>query len=490
MTGAAATELEASVAVYRLEPDAPSTETQAVALGHDHEWMAPLLRQNAVWFCRLRWLVVAVLCTAAIASFFPDWLAGVGLAASLWWPLGCAAFLTISNLVFISLIGRAPEEDHRSVKLLLWAQIVSDLLVLTAVIHWLGHELPAAPFMYLFHVILACIVFTPGESLAVAGLAAAFYLGLLSLESAGWLGRSTVIAVLATGGGRQATAPAQLSVASMLAIWSGIWYLVSRLASAFRSRDHELFITNRRLRASIEERSKHMLQTTHQLKAPFAAIHAQSQLLLGEYCGVLPPLARATVERIGVRCRLLATQIQEMLQLANLRSQSQTTPPSRRIDLAALIEEVIARVEPSARQRGIRFEKDVQVVTVNAVEDHLTMLIDNLLVNAVNYSHENGRVTVACRAEAPEGAKIIVRDHGIGIAREKLPRIFDDYFRTEEAVRHNSGSTGLGLAIVRQVARKGRLPITVESASGWGTRFTVGLPQALIATPASLNSNH
>jgi len=51
------------------------------------------------------------------------------------------------------------------------------------VIHWLGHSLPAAPFMYLFHIILACIVFSPAESLGVAGLAALFYLLSLSLES-------------------------------------------------------------------------------------------------------------------------------------------------------------------------------------------------------------------------------------------------------------------------------------------------------------------
>ena len=118
---------------------------------------------------------------------------------------------------------------------LLWAQIVSDLLVLTGVIHWLGHSLPAAPFMYLFHIILACIVFTPRDSLVVAGLAAAFYLSSLALESAGVLERSSVL----TGthpGSPSGGAPA-FSVLSMLMVWTVIWYLASRLASALRSRD-------------------------------------------------------------------------------------------------------------------------------------------------------------------------------------------------------------------------------------------------------------
>jgi len=117
--------------------------------------------------------------------------------------------------------------------------------------------------------------------------------------------------------------------------------------------------------------------------------------------------------------------------------------------------------------------------------------VDNLLVNAVNYSYESGVVNVTCRSQASGETLMTIRDQGIGIPKEKLPRIFDDYYRTEEAVQHNRGSTGLGLAIVRQVACKDRIPITVESAPGWGTRFTVTLPGAsapLQPCPVTINN--
>ena len=115
-------------------------------------------------------------------------------------------------------------------------------------------------------------------------------------------------------------------------------------------------------------------------------------------------------------------------------------------------------------------------MVVDVVEDHLTMLVDNVVVNAVNYSYDNGVVEVLCQHWNAREAMVVVRDRGIGIPREKLARIFDDYYRTEEAVQHNRGSTGLGLAIVRQVACKDHFPITVESAPGWGTRLTLILP--------------
>lgn len=462
-----------AVAVYDL-PQADAGGTTPAAAEVERAWNEPLLRQNAIWFCRLRWMVVSVLGAAGLAGFFPESLASVGLALRPDWPLAAALLLAALNVVFVRL-AQGSDESARAIHTLLWAQIVSDLLVLTAVIHCLGRDLPAAPFMYLFHIILACIVFPPRASLAVAALAAGFYLASVVLESAGWVPALSVLArpALSTGG---ANPPGELGVGSMLLIWVVIWYLVSRLAGRLRHREEELALTNLRLKASSEERANHMLQTTHQLKAPFAAIHAQTQLLLGDYCGALPEAARDVVYKISSRCLALSRQIQEMLQLANLRSQGQSAPPRKPIDLAQLIEATVARIEPAARQRGIQVERALEPVRLHAVEDHWTMLLDNLVVNAVIYSHDHGVVRIGCHHRDPAGATVTVRDHGIGIPRDKLPRIFDDYYRTNEAVTHNRTSTGLGLAIVRQAARAIGVAVRVESAPGWGTCVTLTFP--------------
>jgi signal transduction histidine kinase len=69
-----------------------------------------------------------------------------------------------------------------------------------------------------------------------------------------------------------------------------------------------------------------------------------------------------------------------------------------------------------------------------------------------------------------------VEDDGIGIAEQKLPHVFEEYYRTDEAVRHYKESTGLGLAIVRQVAERHGVRLRVASTPGQGTRFTVWFP--------------
>lgn len=467
----------AAVATYRLPVGVPRPERERLPSEQERAWLEPLLWRNAVWFGRLRWIVVSVLAVAGFAGFFPGLTTPLGLTVRPLWPWAAAAVLVATNLLFARLAS-AGARWNVPVKVQLWCQIVTDLLVLTAVIHWLGSELPTTPFMYLFHVILACIVFSPRESLLVAGLAAGFYVGCLALESRGVVEPTSVLTSHGAAKAAGVCVPRGFSVGSMLLIWVVIWYLVSHLAGTLLQRERDLALTNLRLKASSEERAKHMLQTTHQLKAPFAAIHAQAQLLLGGYCGALPEAAHEVVEKISTRCAALSRQIQEMLQLANLRSRGQGAPPKTDLDLAALIDAALARVEPAARQRGIRLEKTVVPVKVHGAEDHLTMLLDNLLVNAVTYSQDQGAVRVTCRAEPPGQATLVVRDHGIGIPAAKLARIFDDYYRTEEAVHHNRMSTGLGLAIVRHVAQEAQLAVEVQSAPGWGTQFAVTFPGA------------
>ena len=88
-----------------------------------------------------------------------------------------------------------------------------------------------------------------------------------------------------------------------------------------------------------------------------------------------------------------------------------------------------------------------------AVEDHIKMLFTNLLSNAVIYSHEKGRVSVECKPSKETGPVITIEDRGIGMPADKLPKIFDEYYRTDEAARHNKTSTGLGLTIVHHVAQ-------------------------------------
>lgn len=441
-------------------------------------WREALLIGNVLWFVRLRWAAIAALAAVGLAGLAsPHLLRALGLRPQVDWPFLVAALLLLANLGCLGharLIVRNPR--RRAAVWNLWTQIVVDLLVLTIVVHFVGSLETTTPFLYLAHVVLACIFFSRRHSLVVAGIAGGLYATCVGMER---------LHIIQTPGIYLDPALRRvltghpvfpwLTLLSALGIYFVVWFLASHLSERVRGQELELAEANRRLTVAQREKTRHMLRTTHELKAPFAAIAANAQLLLKGHCGLLPEQAAEVVARIAARCRRLAVEIQEMLQLANLQSAEEQPAPTR-LDLVEMIRWAVARVGATAQERRVIVEEALSPATVVAVEDHIKMLLTNIIANAVVYSTEGGIVRIRCGRTSADGPVVTVEDQGIGIPLEKLPRIFDDYYRTEEAVRHNKDSTGLGLAIVRHVATSHRIRVRVESAPGRGTAITLRFP--------------
>ena len=147
------------------------------------------------------------------------------------------------------------------------------------------------------------------------------------------------------------------------------------------------------------------------------------------------------------------------------------------VELTLLSREVGLLVEPLAREKGLAFRIRVPdepgVMETDARK--VRQILVNLLSNAVKFT-ERGEVTLDCRTEDPD-IVFTVRDTGIGIAREHRERIFDPFWQvTQSSLRRRAGGTGLGLSIVRRLARLLAGDVTLDSAPGQGSTFTVRLP--------------
>jgi len=438
----------------------------------------PLVIANARWFCRLRWVVIVILAAYGTLGFFQGVFGRIGLQPRYDWPFTISTFLAVGNLAFLADLRKlADTPTFISAKRNLWAQIVFDLVLLTAVVHYVGSLETYAPYVYLFHIVLACIFFPRRVSLAVTLFAFGLYASCLLLETFLVLPPASIyvrpeLRSAITG------SPLILSITviSKLLIWLVVWYLASHLSDLVRQRDRALADTNRRLVEVQLEKQRHMLRTTHELKAPFAAIHANTQLLLKGYCGELPEKALDVVARIGQRSRGLSMEIQEMLQLANLRSMREDALPWASTDLAESLRKCTEQIGPLLEEREVLLETDIQPAVTVGVEEHLLLVLSNILANAVVYSCKGGKVEVSCRQLNDGAARVKIKDNGIGIAHAKLDKIFDEYYRTDEAARHNKVSSGLGLAIVKHVANSHKIGIRVESETGAGTTFVLNFP--------------
>jgi len=433
------------------------------------------LINNILWFCTLRWVAILILLAFGLLGLVPQAVRPLGLQPAVGWPAATAAILVAANIAFLVHLRMLTHSPTPSgAKANLWSQIILDLLILTVVVHFAGSLETHVAFLYLFHIVLACIFLSRPESMVVTLISCMLYAACVLAESADLiLPTSVYLGTTVRESIERSAGMPMLNVVSAQVIWLGVWYLTSNLSAMMREKSHELAETNRRLEHAQEEKTKHMLRTTHELKAPFAAIQANTQLLLKGYCGPLSPDAQDIVLRIAERCRRLAAEIQEMLQLANLQAAGLEPLPWKKLDLAETLRWCVMQVQPVAEEHGIVVETDLQPVRMVAVEDQMKMLFGNVLSNAAVYSHRGGYVRVQSRSDRHGGWTVNIEDDGIGIPPDKIPYIFDEYYRTDEAARRNKSSTGLGLAIVKHVALIHGIRVRVESAHGVGTKFVL-----------------
>jgi two-component system phosphate regulon sensor histidine kinase PhoR len=223
-----------------------------------------------------------------------------------------------------------------------------------------------------------------------------------------------------------------------------------------------------------EMRRDFVANVSHELKTPLAAIRGMAETLRDGALGDVDTAERF-VGRILVQCSRLEALLEDLLTLSRLESPTGVAEPQP-VELATLAHTAAEVVGPRARERDVVLEVDADDTVIPGDADALERLLINLLDNAVKYNHPGGAVRLAVRGR-PTEVGIEVRDTGIGIPPEHLPRIFERFYRVDRA-RSGEGGTGLGLAIVKHVAQLHGGRVAVTSEPGAGSTFTVTLPRS------------
>ncbi|HEX7125390.1 MAG TPA: ATP-binding protein, partial [Thermodesulfobacteriota bacterium] len=247
----------------------------------------------------------------------------------------------------------------------------------------------------------------------------------------------------------------------------------------FLARFH-LFSANRKLRELDQMKSQFFASVSHELRTPLTLLLAPTESLLAEEAGRLPAPSRRFVEIIHANALKLLKQINDLLDLARLdaRRMALTAAPT---DLGPIVTGVVRTAEPLARQRGIDLRSTIERTAESVVVDgeKVEKIVLNLLSNALKFTPPGGRVEVSLR-QAASGARIVVQDTGIGIARKDLDRIFDRFAQVDSSITRRYPGSGIGLALVKEMVDLHGGWVDVESQPGVGSRFSVTLP----ATPA------
>ena len=223
-------------------------------------------------------------------------------------------------------------------------------------------------------------------------------------------------------------------------------------------------------------RSDFVANASHELKTPAATIQATAETLriaAADDPEVVPRFAEQ-LEREAVR---LARIVSDLLDLSRLET---GTSAFENVDLDRVVEEAADHSAANAGLRGVQLGVETESVSVPGSEQDLSLMVRNLVSNAVNYTPEGGTVVVELAAAPDGGAELLVSDTGVGIPSRDLDRIFERFYRVDRARSRETGGTGLGLSIVRHVAENHGGSVEVTSELGQGSTFTVHLPGTIL----------
>ncbi len=232
-------------------------------------------------------------------------------------------------------------------------------------------------------------------------------------------------------------------------------------------------------RAPVEQ-ACYVRQASHQVKTPLSAIQSYVNVILGGYTGEIPERTRGIVEKIHSRCEAALTNLAKCRMLADVRCNGRDGLEMSTVHLNELVGQAVElRAELAGRcgvEIKLRAHEGADLVRCDARTT--VVLLTELVENAVVYSHDGGLVEVSVEGAADGRLAVVVRDHGIGIPERCLPRVFDEDYRADPAVKHHQDGAGVGLTIAREIAGLHGFDLSVESEEGQGSVFTLTVPPA------------
>ncbi len=230
-----------------------------------------------------------------------------------------------------------------------------------------------------------------------------------------------------------------------------------------------------------QSRKEFVSNVSHELKTPLSSMKVLAESLLLQD-NVPPEMYREFLQDINSEVDRETGLVNDLLTLVRLEENEKALNITH-VSLNDLLEDILKRLKPLAERKEIELVLESgREVEADLDATKITIALSNLIVNAIKYNKENGRVTVRVDSDHLQ-AQITVEDTGIGIAEENYMKIFQRFYRVDKSRSRedSTGGSGLGLSIVRQIILLHRGTIGVKSVLGEGTTFVVTLPLRQVA---------
>jgi signal transduction histidine kinase len=250
-------------------------------------------------------------------------------------------------------------------------------------------------------------------------------------------------------------------------------------ARQYQMRDQVLALqkAQNELREADRRKDEFLAMLAHELRNPLAPIRTASELLPR----LLPPgndRVQATLSVLRRQVGQLARLVDDLLDVSRI-TRGRIELQRSTLELGSLVAQALESIVPliQAKHQIVTQPADMPVLYVEGDGARLVQCISNIIANAAKYTDEGGEIRIDLRKEG-DVAVVCVRDNGIGISAEMLPRVFDLFVQSERALDRSQGGLGIGLSVVRRLVEMHGGQVWAYSAGlGQGSTFEIRLPR-------------
>ena len=424
------------------------------------------------WFIYLRWIAAAGVAGALVVA---QLLIRYDLPFRLLYSLTAALFA--ANLIFSILRHNRRDEltQRKQLVFQFHLHVSSDFGFLFLLIFFTGFFQNPLIYYFLFHFLLASFIF-PKRTV---------YIYLFSLVAL--IAAATVLEyfhvvphfTLSVSGDGLEEYFSHLPFRGFALVSTIIiaTYLIVSIKERIEERGQRVELELDRYKSLDRSKSQFILQVTHELRGPIAAIKGYHEMILKGITGEICEKTQNTLTRANRRTTNLLMIIDEMLDFAYMKSQDELRRESGEIDVTEIVHYNIDLFTALARQMRVRLKSVVpKSLLSNTSRDLINIILGNLITNAIKYSLSGGTVVVGAEEEHGD-IHIHVSDEGMGIEPDELNKIFEEFYRTRRARKVENDGTGLGLSIVQKAVNLLTGRMSVYSELDRGTKMHIYFPR-------------
>ncbi len=452
------------------------------------------LGERIKWLIKLRWLfIIFALITIWITSYIIKVITNPV-------PLYIVVFILICSNTYFRFISKkiyfddtTIEQDESEIEKLIrfWTrtanfQISFDIFSLALLMYFSGGIGNPFIFYFIFHMIIASIILSRAAAYIQASFATVLMSIIMILEYHNIITENYIVRFIPENIFEKNVYFSGIFLVFTTTLYLSV-FMGTSIVKKLREREEELMMlknsletrarelrkVNKKLREADRFKSEYMMKVTHELRAPLSTIKSCLKLITSGYVNSVSGKTKDLLQRAENKSDDLLFIINDLLSLSFLKSGKSVQPPETLI-IKEIITKIVHLFSSQAEKKNISILYNTQPSLSPIIGDreNVEILLINLISNAVKYTPEGG--TIEIKAENKNGGiRIIVSDTGIGISEEDKDKIFNDFYRTNEARKIDIRGTGLGLSIVKQIVKQHHGETKVFSKSGEGTTFDI-----------------